>query len=247
MSEERIAPVEAGRRIYTERYAGARVLFVAGSVLRGEGTPSSDLDVVVLYESLPNAYRESFVFEGWPVEVFVHDPETMNSFFQESDKALGRPSLASMVFEGREVPEANQFSAEMKRRAQLFLEAGPPRWNEEEFRLRRYELTDALDDVRHPRSDEELVASGCELYQLAADFYLRSRNEWSASRKAIPRRLREVDARFASSFTQAFDSLFALKKQAAVVKLVEEMLEPFGGLLFEGYRHDAPATKRKPL
>jgi hypothetical protein len=28
------------------------------------------LDIVVVFERLPNAYREAFVYEGWPVEAF---------------------------------------------------------------------------------------------------------------------------------------------------------------------------------
>jgi predicted nucleotidyltransferase len=63
MRDERIAPLEAARRILEQRYTQARVLFVAGSVLRGQGTPASDPDVVAIYEHLPDAYRESLVLE----------------------------------------------------------------------------------------------------------------------------------------------------------------------------------------
>lgn len=57
-----------------QRFGDAEVLFLAGSVMRGQGTPHSDLDVVVVYKSLPAAYRESLYHQGWPVELFVHDP-----------------------------------------------------------------------------------------------------------------------------------------------------------------------------
>ena len=103
MPETRIEPPEAARRILRERYGGAVVLFLAGSVVRGEGTPGSDLDLVVLYERLPNAYRESLVYEGWPVEAFVHDPETLRRFFQ-TDSREGIPSILYMVVEGVELP-----------------------------------------------------------------------------------------------------------------------------------------------
>ena len=45
--------------------------------MRGQATETSDLDLVVVYERLEAAYRESFVHGGWPIEVFVHDPETL--------------------------------------------------------------------------------------------------------------------------------------------------------------------------
>ena len=244
MNETRISPEEAASEIFLARHAGARVLFLAGSVMRGEGTPASDLDIVVVYEHLPAAYRESFTHRGWPVETFVHDAETLNYYLHEADPKTGFPSMANMVLEGREIPEPCEFSQSMKRQAAAALAAGPPAWDKEELRRRRYMLTDAVNDIRCPRGDAELVATGAQLYETTADFYFRSRVLWSAKGKAIPRRLREVEASFAARFCEAFEALFALKRAEPVVALVEEMLEPFGGFLFDGYKHEAPGDKR---
>ena len=238
MDTPRPTPAEAARGIFGERYAGARVLFLGGSVMRDEATPASDLDIVVVYERLPNAYREAFVYGGWPVETFVHDEGTLAEFF-EADRQRGVPSLMSMVWEGLEVPEASEFSARLKRSARELLEAGPPRWDEEELTLRRFRLTDWVDDMRHPRSAEELLATGAWLYGDAAEFYFRTRGMWSAHSKTIPRRLRAAEADFAARFLGAFDALFTEKRQAPAIALVEELLEPFGGLLFDGFRKEA--------
>jgi hypothetical protein len=246
MDTSRLSPEEAAQRVWRERYAGARVLFLGGSVMRGEATPASDLDVVVVYERLPNAYREAFIHEGWPVEAFVHDAETLERFF-EADRLRGLPSLMSMVGEGVEVPGPSEFSARCKRRAAELLEAGPPPWDEEELTLRRYRLTDWVDDLRFPRSGEELLATGAYLYQDAAEFYFRARGLWSAHSKTIPRRLRRTDEDFAEKFLRAFDALFTEKRPGPAAALVEEMLEPFGGLLFEGFRKEAPKdVNREP-
>jgi predicted nucleotidyltransferase len=70
-------------RIRSERYGDADVVFLAGSIVRGEGSLFSDLDLVVVYTRLACAYRESFRFAGYPVEAFVHDPETLEYFFME--------------------------------------------------------------------------------------------------------------------------------------------------------------------
>jgi hypothetical protein len=241
MSTTRVSPLEAARGVWRERYAGARVLFLGGSVMRGEATEASDLDVVVVYERLPNAYREAFVYGGWPVETFVHDEGTLERFFEE-DRARGVPSLMNMVGEGLEVPGASEFSARWKRRARELLEAGPPPWGEEELTLRRFRLTDWVDDMKFPRSPEELVATGAWLYQDAAEFYFRARGLWSAHSKTIPRRLRQTDADFADRFLRAFDALFAEKRPEPAAALVEELLRPFGGLLFDGFRKEAPGS-----
>jgi predicted nucleotidyltransferase len=235
MSKSKISPEVAARGIFRERFEGARVLFLGGSVMRGEATPASDLDIVVVYERLPNAYREAFMYGGWPVEAFVHDAGTLEEFF-ESDRRRGVPSLMSMVWEGLEVPEACEFSARLKHSARELLEAGPPLWDAEELTLRRYRLTDWVDDMRYPRSAEELVATGAWLYQDAAEFYFRTRGQWAAHSKTIPRRLREADADFAERFLRAFDALFVEKCPDTAIALVAELLEPFGGFLFEGFR-----------
>lgn len=232
-------PLEAASEIFRSRYAGARVLFLAGSVMRGEATPASDLDIVVVYERLPNAYREAFVHEGWPVEAFVHDAATLRDFF-ERDRRRGLPALMRMVMEGSEVPAPSELSARLKREASDLYEAGPPPFDEAELQLRRYRLTDWADDMKFPRSDEELLATGAALYQDAADFYFRSRGLWSSHSKTIPRRLRQTDADFAARFLSAFDALFTEKRSGPALALVEELLAPFGGPLFDGFRLDAP-------
>ncbi len=196
-------------------------------------------------ERVPHGRRESFTFGGWPIEAFVHDPETLEHTM-ESDRLRGIPSMMRMVVEGAELPAPSEFSAGLKRRAREVYDAGPPRWDEDEMRLRRYRLTDWLDDIRHPRAPEELLATGAYLYQDAADFFFRSRGLWSAHSKTIPRRLRETDAVFAEEFRRAFEALFAEKRQAPVVALVERMLAPHGGLLFEGFRRSARPEDRKP-
>lgn len=237
---------EAAREAFTSRYSTARVAFLAGSVVRGDATASSDLDMVVVYDQLPRAYRESFYHRGWPVEAFVHDRETLNYFFSEVDGASGRPSLPSMVLEGIAIPHASAFSDSLKALARTVVDSGPPRLTEEDLRNLRYAVTDLLEDIREPRSRGELVASAAALYASLADFYLRSRNSWSAAAKWIPRRLLEVDPPLHARFIAAFNRLFRDGAQDDVLGLATELMAPYGGPLFQGYRRDAPATYRKP-
>jgi hypothetical protein len=167
--------------------------------------------------------------------------------FFEMDRRRGIPALMSMVGEGVEVPEASEFSARLKRRAAKLFEAGPPPWDEAELTLRRFRLSDWVDDMRFPRSHEELLATGAYLYQDAADFYFRTRGLWSAHSKTIPRRLRATDAAFAERFLGAFDALFAGKRPEPAIALVAEMLEPFGGFFFDGFKRDAPPGERSKV
>ena len=90
--------LDAAYAIWSQRYSGAAVVFAAGSLVRGEGTAYSDLDLVVVYSALPCAYRESFTFQRLPVEAFVHDPETLEYCCVEMDRASGIPVYSSTSF-----------------------------------------------------------------------------------------------------------------------------------------------------
>jgi len=233
--------------ILASKYSSARVIFLAGSIVRGEGTPSSDLDLVVILDSLTAAYRESFYFQGFPVEAFVHDPETLNYFLQEVDRPSGIPALAQMILEGIEIPEANEVSQSLKRLAALIIESGPPALSDQDIQKMRYNLTSLIDDIRQFHSRDELVATGTALYESLADYYFRTNNLWSAKGKSIPRILKQADADLCLRYCNSFEELFALGRAEKVIVLAEEILKPKGGFLFDGHKLDAPTDFRKSL
>jgi hypothetical protein len=218
-------------------------VFLAGSVVRGEATASSDLDLVIVHESLHHAYRESFIAHGWPIEAFVHDRETLNHFFG-TDRASGVPTLAAMIAEGIELPAPSEFSTSLKHFAGDALRAGPPLWTEKDLALSRYFITDVVEDLRAPRSMPEFHASVSRLHEMLANHYCRSRGLWSAKGKAIVRRLQHIDALYAEAFLSAFHGAWASADSTAVIALCEATLQKDGGFLFDGYRADAPESWR---
>ena len=239
--------IKIANSIRNQRYSDALVVFAAGSFVRGDATAFSDLDLVVVYESLPNSYRESFRFEGFPVEAFVHDTQTLNYFFVEVDRPSGVPSLPQMVKEGIEIPDSSAFSRSLKALATSVIEMRPPALTPEDDRKLRYGITDLLDDIRDPRSYAELIATGGQLYEALADYYLRKNGLWSAKGKSIPRVLERVDSDVSLRYRESFETLFRRGDASAVIAFAEALLQTHGGLLFDGYRGDAPPEWRKPL
>jgi predicted nucleotidyltransferase len=241
MNEQIMATAEA---IRAERYAQCCAFFVAGSLIRNEGTAYSDLDLVVVYPRLKCAYRESFQFGGYPVEAFVHDPETLEYFFVEVDRPSGVPALPQMVAEGLEVPEPSDLSRALKQRATAIIEMGPPLLDAEGEQRLRYAVTDVLDDLRGARSYEELMGTGSQLYEALANYYFRSMGLWSARGKAIPRGLVRADSTLCAAYCRSFESLFRNGDTRQVIDLAEDMLRARGGPLFDGYKSDAPEAWR---
>ena len=162
-------PVAAARGLLARRFPSAAIAFLAGSVLRGEHTATSDLDIVVVFDQLSNAYRESLVWDEWPVELFVHDPETLQYFCEQDCWRDGVPSLPAMVSEGIALPNPSGLSKELKAYADKLIAAGPKPWGEREIDDSRYAITDLVEDMKAPRSLDELHACATRLYSLVAD------------------------------------------------------------------------------
>ena len=242
----RTEPIETAIAMLRDRYAQADSAFVAGSVMRGEATASSDLDIVVLYPRLERSYRESFVRDGWPIETFVHDEETIEYYFIEKDLASGVGAMMWMVHDGVAVPTRTPLNDRIKARANALLDAGPPRQSTADVEYWRYTITGLLDDLAAPRDFNEARAIVASLHHLLANHWLRAHGRWGASGKTIPRRLAAADAGLAQRFDAAFEAAFQ-GRHAALFAVADELLAPSGGRLFDGYASQSdPAWRRTP-
>ena len=238
------SPIFVTKDLFETRYRGADAIFVAGSVVRGEASNYSDIDLVVVSPKIDAAFRDSFTHLGWPVEAFIHDSETIRYFFENVDRQIGRATLADMIFEGQEIPGPTPLTTRLKGLAGDLLHQGPPELSNDEVEDRRYHISELIDDIREPRNRHELMASGALVYQELADYYFRSRRNWAGTGKAIVRRMKKQDPLFARRFSDAFDTLFTEGQSTKVVDIAKELLEPAGGFLFEGYRRDVSPAWR---
>ena len=231
-------------RVLAARYPDADAALLTGSLVRGQATAGSDLDLIVLYAQLPRARRESFMFEDMPVEVFLHDPETLG-WWLKADVDAGKPGMHSMVADGRILGPRPDPARRLQARARAGLAAGPPPLKPEEIELYRYHITGHLDDLRDERDPAEVVSIGAWLYLSLADLTLRGRGRWAGTAKWIPRYLKALDPALERQFTAAFEALFA-GDPAPAIALAEAELAAHGGLLFDGYLHEAEASARLP-
>ncbi len=233
------------KRLCGERYKDASVIYWAGSVTTGNFTTKSDLDLVVIYNHISNAYREAFAFEGWKIDAFIHDLETLRYFFEEVDQKSGMSVLPQMVVSGVLITPPSSLSEDIKRLATKILDKGPPPWNKKEIDKTRFYITDLLDDIVFARDRTEQIASSTKLYEVLATFYFRAQNAWQADGKAIIQYLKKQNYDLAEMYRDAFDEVFKHNNTNALERLVNRILAPYGGLLWEGYRADAPAEWKK--
>ena len=206
---------------------------LAGSVVRGEATETSDLDIVIFDSNLKSAYRESVIEYGWNIEVFVHNLSSYKEFFK-SDCERARPSLPKMVSEGIVLKDSGILDL-IKHEANELLDKGPEEWSADTIKLKSYFITDTLDDFIGStlRAEEIFIAN--TLAELVSEFVLRTNRKWTGTSKWIVRSLRNYDETFADQFVEVFDIFYKTGEKNKVIVMVDNILQPFGGRLFHGF------------
>ncbi len=96
--------------------------------------------------------------------------------------------MPRMVYEGI-VLRGKLLLEPIKEEAERLLEKGPDPWSKEEIDLKRYFITDALDDFIGSRSRSEMLFITNSLAELLHEFVLRTNGRYIGKSKWIPRAL----------------------------------------------------------
>jgi predicted nucleotidyltransferase len=232
MGTERLQPVEAAKCFINKRFPDCEGAFLAGSVVRGQATETSDLDMIVFDDSVSMSYRESLIDFGWPIELFVHSLTSYQYIFQ-IDYLDGVPTMQRMIAEGLILKDKGKMES-IKEEAKSIMEQGPEKWTDE-IPNRRYFITDVLDDFigSDNRAEEIFIAN--RLADQLQEFVLRANGKWVGRSKWVIRSLKLYDEKLAEEFVEAFDLFYKEGEKSKIIELTDKVLEPFGGRLFEGF------------
>lgn len=233
-------------RLVQERYSTAVAAIIGGSFATGRQTASSDIDLLLLFDHVDCAWRDTIVAEGRTVELFAHDLATFTYFCKEMDAPGGTVPLAMMVVEGENILAASEHSAQLLALAQAFAAAGPPVLDAENLQRRRYAITTALEDLVDSTHPGEALAVACQLYQALADLHLRAAGQWSGGGKHLFRRLQAFDPAIAGQLDGALRLVASdlPAGQRAFGQVTAAVLAPVGGPLLYGFTLPAPAHWR---
>lgn len=221
-------PVADARDVVAELFPQARWAILTGSVITSARTAGSDLDIVVLLpDGDPKApQRESRRYRGWPVELFVHDEQSLRHYLT-TELAGRKPHLHRMVGAGMALMGD---PASWQRRCAKVLAGGPPPLTEAERDRIRYALTDVLDDLVHATDPGELTVIAECAWRTAGEHTLNLAGRWTGSGKWLLRELRQWDPAVASQWLAAHND------PAAIAAYARRLLDTHGGPLFEGYQ-----------
>jgi len=227
-------PVADARALINDRFPTARAAFLGGGVLSARRTATSDLDIVVVLAGPGPSHRESLIWRGWPVELFVHRVGTIGAWFAK-DVAGRRPTLARMCTGGEILADADGTAAMVLAQAMAVLTAGPPPPEQAELDRLRYGLSDLLDDLAGSTDPGETVVICWNVIVASAELALLLAGCWLGSGKWLLRELRAADPALADELIAARDD------PGRLAGIADSVLARAGGRLWAGYWQDGQA------
>lgn len=237
---DRAEPEETAKRLVGERFPDAHQAWLAGSVVLGVATATSDLDITVL-RSEGEAFRESILYDGWPVELFVHTSASVR-WFVAQDLKRRQPSMARLVATGVRLLPGDAGNA-LQEECRAVLAAGPEELSDDERASLRYALTDLLDDLADAEPGPMRTAVAVAVWRETAELALATAGGWRGGGKWLVRELVALDARTGRDLTGDLDSALrsALARDVApLITTADDVLDAVGGRLWAGFRLAAP-------
>lgn len=228
------------------RWPDAAVAIIGGSIARGEATATSDIDLLLVFEHVEQAWRDTFKIGTQTVELFGHDLATFDYFCRVVDGPAGRMPLAAMVNDGVSVLPDSALLQRVRGHARKLYDAGPPALSAEALARQRYAITNLLEDLTDSTAPDETLAIAVHLYGALADFALRAAGAWTGHGRHLARRLKATAPALAADLEKGMALLAAQPELAKATfdRAVRTTLAPHGGLLLEGFMLPAPAAWR---
>lgn len=220
-------------RFLSATFPQAEIAIMAGSTARAQRTVTSDIDLLLIGDELFDDDRVScaatYSFEAEVFEVFAYTPRGFDEWAQR-DLAGHRPVIVEMLVSG--IPVRSDPTLDGLRMHWSSRLSDGPSLSEADSRLRRYIITDLLDDLRDADDALERRVIAGLLFDRTAELMLLTSRQWIGTGKWLPRRLRAWDAARADTLAEPFVS----GDHATFAERVQTELDRAGGREQAGFR-----------
>jgi predicted nucleotidyltransferase len=185
-------------------------IILAGSVVRGEGGLTSDLDFWLPVDA-DYRRRKSFLVGDVPVEVFTNPPEQIMRCISSGDyHAMHMMGFGTLLWL-REDAKAHTLVPRLRQWCRAGYALGPPPLGEEARKMRRYAIIDRLQDAYDILRSDPPMANllMSQVVDQALDLYYAERRVWQPKGKRLLLDLRARDAdlaRLIERFAAASDA-----------------------------------------
>ena len=208
-------------------------LLACGTILRGNPSPSSDLDLYVI-ERRPQRQRLQRFFNGVPCEIFTNPPAQIRTYFIE-EQAEGTPITAHMLATGFPVLELDPVVGELRQQAADLL-SSPPTMDPKNLFYRRYELATLLEDGRDMVSADTMAASLIlnDAVRGMLEFAFLSHGRHIPRRKDLVKTLLELDISLWKEAQAYYQSADAAQRLACAERLADLTIQAHGFFEWDG-------------
>jgi hypothetical protein len=218
LAEPYRSALDAALRFIFDRFEPIGVI-ASGTIVRGNPSPSSDLDLFVLHRQ-PWRQRLQRLFGGVPAEIFVNPPERVERYFAE-EVADGRPVTAHMLATGAVVYASDPAVERLRARAAEML-ASPPRPDPARLTPLRYgaacQLEDGLDVAESDPATAQLFLNRAVDSALALRF--RQAGRWQPRDKERLAELARLDPPLAEAARRFYGASLPAERVALARRIV---------------------------
>jgi len=177
----------------------------AGSVMRGKGDLTSDIDLYVIFEGDYRQLEHKF-FNGVPCQLFCNPTQIMSRYFTEERGRLNNgPTTAHMMTDGIVILDRDPRIEQIREEARTALQL-PPNPNKDMLQLMRYHAVSALEnmlDVRETDPDMAMLEI-CNALPNMLNYYFLKQGQYIPRHKDTIKQIRQNDPELAQLIHDLF-------------------------------------------
>ena len=215
-----------------ETFSEVRGILVSGTVLRGNPSPSSDLDIYVIHQE-PWRQRLHRWFNGVPAEIFVNPVKKVYDYFSE-ERRHARPITAHMLHTGFVILALDDNLAQLRQQAAYELTCTPDLPPQLLTMVRYLAATRYEDatDIAFTKPETADMILGQAVYAMLHYAYLKA-NSFIPRDKDLLVTLEGLDARLAQSATAFYGSTRFDERLALAEEIADMTIETRGFFAWE--------------
>jgi len=212
------------RRVLRQRHSDLLGCVLFGSWKRDTANAGSDIDVVVLVESMPRPFQERVCVGGWLFDLFVFDAASLHATIR-AQLSKRHAHMALALLSGEILMDRQRILEQETRHAAEGLGALPAF---SEWRTLRLALTSLIRDVEFGTPGPTHTASCTGLYQASARCWHLLSCGWQGTIKHTVSKMCEDDAAYAERFDAALRSALD-GRVAPLLDIARDLLQRIGG------------------
>lgn len=234
--------IDLARELMHKRWPEAIGGFAGGSILRGQGKPNSDIDLIVLLPQAENGNKWWLREKGVPFDVFCHDEQTLKHFVAQdfSDRRMVLLAIMAEAVLLGDAPVLHKW----QRYARAVLRKPLPAMKDDALLFWRYRLMDKLEDYEDVVCELEQAALACILYEELCDVLCYKAGLQRGHGKWRGRMAKRADPVAAWELWQALGADLRHPAGKRLLLLGRALLQKLGGPLVKPEVNAAPAHMR---